>query len=492
MLARLIALLSLTVWLGGCASFYFKDAGLPPPASRHTLDQWPYSGYWTGIVFNGAKIGFSHLTLAPAADAPGQYEIHSDAAFVLHFLGLEKKFQLRARDRIHPDLTLASFEYDYLLDGSRQELRGRVADGALTVEIRTRGHSETRSFPLAAPVYPVNAAVLYPLLHGLAVGREFRYTVFDGELQKLAGIEQDVVAYETSELFQGPAFKLRTRLHGHTTDTWMNVRGEPVLEMALGGVLIMALEDEATARRYLTQASLNKQEVLLEFSRVPTDRAIPTPRTRRLLEVAFTGLDAARLPAADAGQRCEASGDETRCRMRRLVPPAAADSKPPAEAARYLRPTLSAPSSAPRIRDTAATIVPATAGDTEKITRLVDWIQNNIKREPVDVFSALDVLEGGKAECQGHAYLYAAFARSLGIPTRVVNGIVYLEEARGFLYHTWNESLVNNVWLPVDATLGQVGADATHVKLIEGESSAELLPLIDIIGRVKARVIGYE
>jgi hypothetical protein len=382
---RQFALLWLLLWLGGCASFYFKDAGPPPSASRYTLDRWPYSDYWTGIVFNGAKIGFSHLTLAPAADAPGQYEIHSDAAFVLHFLGLEKKFQLRARDRIHSDLTLASFEYDYLLDNSRQELRGRVADGALTVEIRTRGHSETRSFPLAGPVYPVNAAALYPLMHGLAVGREFRYTVFDGELQKLAAIEQDVVAYETSELFQGPAFKLRTRLHGHTTDTWMNVRGKPVLEMALGGVLIMALEDEATARRYLTQASLNKQEVLLEFSRVPADRAIPAPRTRHLLDVAFTGLDAARLPAADAGQRCEASGGETRCRMRRLAPSATADGEPPADAARYLRPTPSAPSSAPRIRDTAAKIVPAAAGEAEKITRLVDWMQKNIRREPVDV-----------------------------------------------------------------------------------------------------------
>jgi len=126
------------------------------------------------------------------------------------------------------------------------------------------------------------------------------------------------------------------------------------------------------------------------------------------------------------------------------------------------------------------------------IEKLVGWIQANIRREAVDVFSALDVLDGKKAECQGHAYLYAAFARSLNIPTRVVNGLVYVEEAQGFLYHSWNESLVDGRWQPIDPTFGQAVADATHVKLVEGESTADLTPLLDVIGRIKARVISYE
>jgi transglutaminase-like putative cysteine protease len=73
-----------------------------------------------------------------------------------------------------------------------------------------------------------------------------------------------------------------------------------------------------------------------------------------------------------------------------------------------------------------------------------------------------------------------------------VNGLVYMEEAQGFLYHSWNESLVDGRWRPVDPTFGQVVADATHVKLVEGESIADLTPLLDMIGRVKARVISYE
>jgi transglutaminase-like putative cysteine protease len=111
-----------------------------------------------------------------------------------------------------------------------------------------------------------------------------------------------------------------------------------------------------------------------------------------------------------------------------------------------------------------------------------------VAREAVDAFSALDVLETRKAECQGHAYLYTALARASRIPTRVVNGLVYSEYARGFLYHTWAESLVDGRWLAVDPIFDQVGVDVTHVKLIEGETLGELTPLVGLIGRLDATV----
>ena len=117
----------------------------------------------------------------------------------------------------------------------------------------------------------------------------------------------------------------------------------------------------------------------------------------------------------------------------------------------------------------------------ERLSRLVAvwW-------EAVDSFSATDVLRERRAECQGHAYLLAALARALGIPARIVNGIVYSEAHGGFLYHTWNELWIDGRgWRPVDATFAQPHADATHLKLIEGESPADLTPLVGLIGTVR-------
>jgi transglutaminase-like putative cysteine protease len=68
-----------------------------------------------------------------------------------------------------------------------------------------------------------------------------------------------------------------------------------------------------------------------------------------------------------------------------------------------------------------------------------------------------------------------------------VNGIVYSEAHGGVLYHTWNEAwLEGSGWQAFDATFRQARADATHVKLIEGESLASLVPLAAMVG--KARV----
>ena len=487
-----IILLPLTAALPGCAGLYFHDAGAPPaPPPQYRLADWPYKEYWTGFVFNGAKIGFSRLRIAPAEHQAGRYQIRSEATFTLRFLGVEKKIQVRSLDLVRDDLALVEFAHDYSIDGNELKLTGAVEGGVLRVAADTRGNRTKQEFPVMDKVYPTSVIALYPVRHGLEIGRRYVYEVYDGQSQTLAPAEQEIQAYERSELFEGNAYRIRTRLLGHGVTTWINDRGIPLFELALNGAMISAHESEAEAKRYLTQASLNKQDVLLDFSLVRVDTPIPEPRRTARLRIALEGLDAGSLPPNDPGQQCRGENNAVLCEIRALAP-AANRARPPRDGyEKYLRPTLTAPSVDPRIRAQARAI----AGDeapSAAVALLVDWMQKNIERVPVDVFSAIDVLEGKKAECQGHAYLYTALARALGIPTRVVNGLVYAEEHRGFLYHSWNESLVNGEWLPVDPTFGQVGADATHIKLIEGERPADLLPLVEMVGKIKARVVSFD
>jgi len=139
-----------------------------------------------------------------------------------------------------------------------------------------------------------------------------------------------------------------------------------------------------------------------------------------------------------------------------------------------------------QIRDLAKRITKNSRSPDQSVASLLRWMDANIAKEAIDSFTAVDVLRERRAECQGHAYLLAAFARSLGIPARIVNGIAYSEAHRGFLYHTWNELwIAGRGWQPVDATFGQPHADATHLKLIEGEAAADLLPLVGLIGKIR-------
>jgi transglutaminase-like putative cysteine protease len=182
----------------------------------------------------------------------------------------------------------------------------------------------------------------------------------------------------------------------------------------------------------------------------------------------------------EGAQACAREKDRIECRIDRGAPLAQGNPQ------RYLAPTLAAPSVLKEIKDLANEIDKGSTSQEQTIARLIAWMDANIAKEAVDAFTAADVLRARRAECQGHAYLFAAFARALGIPARIVNGIAYSEEHGGFLYHSWNEAwIAGRGWQPVDATFGQAHADATHVKLLEGESAAELLPLVNLVGRVR-------
>lgn len=474
--------------LGGCAGLYFRDAG-SAPAIRHELATLPYSEYWTGIVFNGEKIGFSHFTIRKASS--GTYEIRSEASFALKFLGIEKKINLKSRDVIAADLALVEFAYEYQIDGSELKVSGRREPRELVATIVTAGKPTEQRLPVEGKLYSSSVIILYPVLHGLEIGREHSYNVYNGETQAIADVTQRVTGYQQSDLFLGNAFKVETAMRGQRVTTWIGPDGRPVFELALHGALIAFLEDAGSAARYLALASLNKKEGLIEYSMVRPDRPIKDPRGVSELRVVLQGVD--RTPPSDAAQRCTAVRRDVACEMKRTGDAAAGDAGPlpPAEA-RYLRSSVTVQSDDPSIRRLSAEIVGGSASTEERIARILRWLEHNVEKAPLDVFSALDVLQQRKAECQGHAYLYTALARAAGIPTRVVNGLVYSEELQGFLYHSWTESRVGPRWQAVDPTFGQITADATHIKLVEGENLAELMPLMDWVGKVKIRVLEVE
>jgi hypothetical protein len=488
-------LTTLVLALQGCASFYFhKTAFSPPPPRSLTLSDNPIREHWTGIVFNGSKIGFSHYRLAPAGDEENRFDIQSEAYFRIRLLMLDKKINLRGFDRVADDLSLIRFDYAFDIDGNHLSLNGQRLANQLTVTVRSREESTPQVIPLETQIYPASAIGLYPFLHGLEVGRRYHYTVYDGQTQKLAPVVQEILAYEESELFRGPAFKIRTRFQGGTVTTWMNDRGEPLLEMSLNGVFISVLESEDVARKYLAQAALNKDESLLEFSLIKCNKVISDPDRIHALTVQISGLsDSVALPN-DERQVCKRSGNGSICRL--STPPEPGDQGPvPPDVetfSRYLAPTIAISAQHPQISHLAQKIVAGADGGPQRIQALLDWINQHIAREPVDVFTALDVLNGGRAECQGHALLYAAFARTLGIPTRIVNGIVYAPDFRGFLYHSWNESIVDGRWVAVDPTFGQIPVDATHIKLLEGQNLSDLIPLVEMIGKLKIQILSAD
>ena len=99
------------------------------------------------IVFNGERIGFTHFAIRKQ---PGteHYEIRSEASFVLRFLGIEKKIQLKSRDVVGADLALVDFAYEYHIDGSELRVTGRRESGELAATVVTAGTPHEQRLPV--------------------------------------------------------------------------------------------------------------------------------------------------------------------------------------------------------------------------------------------------------------------------------------------------------------------------------------------------------
>ena len=113
--------------------------------------------------------------------------------------------------------------------------------------------------------------------------------------------------------------------------------------------------------------------------------------------------------------------------------------------------------------------------------------------------TAAEVAKSLQGDCTEHAVLLAALLRVKGIPSRVCVGLVYVDALGAFGGHMWTEAWIGDRWLPIDATLGQGGIGAGHIKLAQSSLAGEspfpialFLPTIELMQGLKIRIVEQE
>ncbi|HWA11917.1 MAG TPA: transglutaminase family protein [Burkholderiales bacterium] len=445
-------------------------------APRYTLDTLPEKDVWAGLAIGESKVGYSHAVIRRLDD--GRYEILTEMAMFLRMLGFGKSIELRIRDVVDADLRLERFESEYAMDGNTLTLAGRRAGRQLLVDVDNAGVRRRQTFDAPDLLLPAAGIGVYPLLRGLQPGAVHRYAAFSPESLQVADVEQRI------EVLDG-GYAVHTRLQGAMGTVRLDAAGRYLSETAMGGAMRAEAVTREQAQAWLAAARATDQDAIVALSLVKADKAIALPSHVARMQVVLEGVDLD-MPSG-AGQRCERAAGRWACELDSSLrePPAA-------DVSRWLRASFTVPSQDPGIAALSREITSSAPSDEARIEVLLRWLEANIRKEGADAFSALDVLATRRAECQGHAWLYAALARAAGIPTRVVNGLVYSGEHAGFLYHTWAQSLAGGQWRGVDPTFGQALADATHIQLFEGEDYGDMSPMADLIGRVAIRIGTFE
>jgi transglutaminase-like putative cysteine protease len=121
-----------------------------------------------------------------------------------------------------------------------------------------------------------------------------------------------------------------------------------------------------------------------------------------------------------------------------------------------------------RIAAAAKKITKKADTDLERLIAINDYLFKKMDKSlTASIPSAVDVLKKMRGDCNEHTTLSVALARSLGIPSRMNVGLLYMDGY--FFYHAWAQAFADGRWHSFDATLGQHPVDAAHIKLTSGD-----------------------
>ena len=123
----------------------------------------------------------------------------------------------------------------------------------------------------------------------------------------------------------------------------------------------------------------------------------------------------------------------------------------------------------------------------EALQRLQQFVYDYVTTKDLSVgyASAAEVLASRQGDCTEHAVLLAAMCRAVGIPTELVDGLVYVDEAHGaqnvLSPHAWVRCYIGDTWVHADAAW--LGTDAARIMLSRGDGFESLFSLVGSLGQ---------
>jgi transglutaminase-like putative cysteine protease len=458
------------------------------------LARYGSNAEWRGVYYRGEKIGFTVSQTVPTDDG---FELQEDGRLQMSLLGATTAAAIHTAAHVDANFALRSFEFSLDPGTGAIVVRGRVephpdtAGARLVIAVTSGGstRSEERELP-DVPVLSLNFSRLLASGH-LAAGSRQQWTIFDPATLRNAPV---TVQIGNREVVRNagerpiPAFRVEMEYEGLHTTSWVTDTGNVVREESpLGLITVRESSDRAQS---LAVPGRVQTDLLQAAAVVPAMRQrIDEPRDVRLLRLELDGADLTNADLQGAGQTVTGSTIE-------LSDPQALQAGPAdPDIDQYLKPEAFIESDAPEVRAEAEKAVAGVEGPRARAEKLTRYVNALLEKKPtVSLPSAREVLRTKVGDCNEHTVLYVAMARSIGIPARIAVGLVYVRGITGaFYYHAWPEVYLDEgsgrgLWLPVDPTLNEFPADATHLRLARGglDKQAAILPLI---GRLKMTVL---
>jgi transglutaminase-like putative cysteine protease len=485
---RPVSALIVIAWVASAAVLVKRSYFDASAANLATdLARYGSNAAWRGVYYRGEKIGFTVSQTVPLDDG---FELQEDGRLQMSLLGAASAAALHTAARVDSNFALRSFDFSLDPGTGAIVVRGRVdpIDGTggrvrLFIAITSAGSTRTETRDLAeAPVLSQNFARL--LAGGrLLAGSRQQWTIFDPATLRNAPV---MVAIGNREIVRNagerplPAFRVDMEYAGLRTTSWITDTGDVVREESPLGLI--TVRESAERAHSLGVPEPVQTDLLQAAAVVPAMRQrIDEPRDVRVLRLELNGADLTNADLQGGGQTVRGSTIE-------LIDPQSLEPGPlEDDIDEYLKPEPFIESDAPEIRAEAEKAVAGTLDTRARAEKLTRYVNGLLDKKPtISLPSAREVLRTKVGDCNEHTALYVAMARSIGIPARIAVGLTYVRGITGaFYYHAWPEVYIDDgddrgLWLPVDPTLNEFPADATHLRLARGglDKQAAILPMI--------------
>lgn len=455
------------------------------PVSAQTI-----ADEWMELQMNGKKIGFSHQKVTKNASG---YRIDSKAVMKMEVGGTEQDLSTSSAYFLDAEFHPLRFTYMQKMLNHRQYFEGVVHGKEMAITVESAGAISRKTVPMDDQVYVADTMALLLGKKKLRGGEKFSFRVF---LEPL--LASETMSVEVGKLMdldidgkKAKVFPVTMKLKGFLTVTYITPEGRVLREISPMGFVSRAVSEEQALDFPSERVSFTG---LLAYSLIPVAQPLEASDTVTLLRARINGLDAADLIPNDDRQKvisAEKSAGKNGAEwtvvmeVRKNRTENIARQSRPAPASRFgefMKPTFEAQSDDPAIIAKALEIVGTETDVYRSAVKINRWVFSNVKKKYIDTFSGVATLKSLEGECQSHTNLFAALAKAAGIPVKTVSGIVYAEDYKGFLYHAWPEVWAGE-WVAMDPTFGQDIADATHIKLTDGDLSVQL-QLFEFIGKI--------
>lgn len=448
---------------------------------------------WYGIYFKEAKIGYSHTQItAVEKEKAASYIIRTQALVILSILGESQAIWVEAEADLDESHLLKDFSFLLRLGNQRFAVAGnRISPDKLSIEIDTGSDRIEQEISVPSDIVVASLFSPFNIVASLKPGESFTVNFFNPLARRIETTEIRVIKKDRITIagVLSDALVIESEYQGFKTLSWIDAENGDILKQETPLGWRITKESQLEAMGFARERQGQPLDLAADLS-VAADKTLPADID--YLKIRITNLDPGfcfmederqKLIERDLGEAILEITSFPFSEEEAIAIPLAENIFP-----EELASSLFIPSHELEIKKFAKGIAAEEKNSLRAARRIADWMDKNIQKRPLlSIPNAKDVLKTRAGDCNEYAYLFAALARAAGVPTKIVSGLVY--QGGRFFYHMWPEVYVGG-WLAIDPVLNQDTADATHIKLVEGEL-ANQLELAKIVGKIEIEVLEY-